>query len=122
MTHPNYEETRQSFVEFTLKALAKDTPQDVLEGIRPALKARFDEIYTDEVLFHQFQQQAADKRAKEAAYWNEYYVADAAKKAAKANNDKLAQKDAMIMKTRALLEEAEAKVRELNRTLDDGSH
>jgi hypothetical protein len=38
--HPNYDETRRVFVEFTLKALSQDTPQDVLEGIRPALKAR----------------------------------------------------------------------------------
>jgi len=49
MAH-DYNETRRVFVEFTLKALAEEHPQEVLEGIKPALKARFDEIYTDEVL------------------------------------------------------------------------
>jgi hypothetical protein len=73
-----------------------------------AIKEQIYTTYTDEVLFHQFQQMAAEKRAMDEAYWNEYWAADAAKKAAakvkRDHQDRLASEKAA---TEEALEEVE---------------
>jgi phage portal protein BeeE len=120
--HPNYEETRQLFLRNTLNALAQQYAPEVMKAVQPAIKEMIDTTYTDEVLFQDFQRMATEKRAKEAAYWNEYYAADAAKKAAKTHQDRLAVAHGATEVERGRADEAEDKVRELNRVLDDGSH
>jgi hypothetical protein len=64
--HPNYSDTRQLFLRNTLTALAKQYTPDQLQSASAAIKEHIDTTYTDQVLFQQFQAQAAEKRAKEA--------------------------------------------------------
>jgi hypothetical protein len=54
--------------------------------------------------------------------WDKYYADEASKKATKAHQDRLAVAHRATEVERARAEEAEAKVRELNRAMDDGSH
>jgi hypothetical protein len=126
MTHPNYESTRQLFLRHTLTALAQQFTSDQLQAAEGAIKEHIATTYTDEVLAAQLRQMAAEKRAKEAKYWEAYYAADAAKKAAAkvtaAHQDTLAVAHRATEVERARADEAEAKVRELNRAMDDNSH
>jgi hypothetical protein len=122
MAHPDYEETRQLFLRNTLTALAQQYTPDQLQAAEAAIKEHIATTYTDEFLFQDFNRMAAEKSAKEAAYWNEYYAADAAKKAAKTHQDRLADARRATEVERSRAEEAEDKVRELNRAMDDNSH
>jgi hypothetical protein len=124
--HPNYEETRQLFLRNTLTALAQHHTPEELRAVEPALKEQIATTYTDESLFQDFNRMAAEKRAKEVKYWEAYYAADAAKKAAAkvtaAHQDRLAAAHRATEVERERAEGAEAKVRELNNAMDDGSH
>jgi hypothetical protein len=108
MAHPNYADTRQLFLRNTLTALAQQYTPDQLKQAEAAIKEHIANTYTDEVLFQDFNRIAAEKRAKEAAYWNEYYAADAAKKAqAKIKRDHQDHLDREKAKLAEQIEEAE---------------
>jgi hypothetical protein len=117
--HPNYADTRHLFLTNTLAALAQHHTPEELKAAEPLIQEHIATTYTDEVLFQDFNRMAADKRAKEAAYWNEYYAADAAKKAAaklkQVNEDKLADANKVAMTYLERAEEAEDR----NESLED---
>jgi hypothetical protein len=54
--------------------------------------------------------------------WDKYYADEALKKSTKAHQNRLAVAHRATEVERGRAEEAEAKVRELNRAMDDGSH
>jgi hypothetical protein len=80
--HPNYEETRHLFLTNTLTTLAQQYTPDQLQAASAAIKEHIDTTYTDEVLFQQFQAQAAQKRAKEAQELEQLAADEEAQKAA----------------------------------------
>jgi hypothetical protein len=54
--------------------------------------------------------------------WDKYYADEALKKSTKAHQNRLTVSEARRIKAEKGLDDAENKIRELNRTLDDGSH
>jgi hypothetical protein len=118
----DYDAQRKMFVNFTLNAYAPQLSPDELQAFEPVLKAHIAATYTDEVLFQDFQRMAEEKRAQDLAYWESYHAADAAKKATKAHQDRLAAAYRATEVERERAEAAEDKVRELNHAMDDDSH
>ena len=120
--HPNYEDTRRLFLTNTLAALAQQFTPDQLRAAEGAIKEQIYTTYTDDVLFHQFQQMAAEKRAKDLAFAEQYTADLTAQKATKAHQNRLTAAHRATEVERSRAEEAEAKVRELNWAMDDNSH
>jgi hypothetical protein len=120
--HPNYEDTRQLFARNTLHALAQQYTPAQIEAAEPALREWIAENYPDEVLAHQFREQAAQKRAKEAevtAHWlAERDAKLAAQKVTATHNAKLADANKVTMTYQERAEAAEKRATSLENQIE----
>jgi hypothetical protein len=111
--HPNYDKTRQTFVAFTLNALAQQFTPEELKAAEHAIKENIAATYTDDVLAAQFRQMAADKRAKDMAD-AEQYAEDLERQkvaavVAKGHRDRLADANKVATTYQERAEAAESK-------------
>jgi hypothetical protein len=119
---PNYENTRQMMVRFTLNATERHHPEVSRETLEPLIKEYVAENYTDEVLAHQFREQAAQERAKDAEVTTQWLAERDAKVAAQkvtaTHNAKLADANKVAMTYQERAETAEKRATSLENQIE----
>jgi hypothetical protein len=107
---------------WTADTRAKLKAQGCPDGDLERLTGAYMSTISDEYLIAAWQQAGRDIKAKQDAASEQYAQDLAAQKSTKAYQDKLAAAHLATEVERGRAEEAEAKVRELNRAMDDNSH